>query len=84
MKTLLFIIATLLLFGTVHAEPESVKKCPAGSYDIGISKTNEPLCKLEPTGCPYGDSIPLNDVKCVAPKEYPPIIETVPYIGGGK
>lgn len=33
--------------------------CPAGSYDIGISKDGQPICKLEPTGCPYGDSIPL-------------------------
>lgn len=34
-------------------------KCPEGSYSIGIGKNGEVLCKLEPTGCPYGDSIPL-------------------------
>lgn len=34
-------------------------KCPAGSYNIGISKDGSAICKLEPTGCPYGDSIPL-------------------------
>jgi len=39
-------------------------KCPLGSYNIGISKTNEPLCKLEPTGCVNGDSIPLDSPKC--------------------
>ncbi len=34
-------------------------KCPEGSYNIGISKDGAALCKLNPTGCPYGDSIPL-------------------------
>lgn len=49
--------------------------CPAGSYDIGISdKTGAPICKLEPTGCPYGDSIPLGP-DC--DKHAPQPIETV-------
>lgn len=35
-------------------------KCPDGSYEIGTKdETGEAICKLEPTGCPYGDSIPL-------------------------
>jgi hypothetical protein len=35
-------------------------KCPAGSYLVGFkSKDAGYICKLEPTGCPYGDSIPL-------------------------
>lgn len=34
--------------------------CPEGSYSIGIEKNGENICKLEPTGCPYGDSIPLD------------------------
>jgi hypothetical protein len=78
---------TMLIMGLsnlfAHAEP--VKTCPAGSYDVGISKTNELLCKLEPTGCPYGDSIPIG-AECdkFNPKDYPPIIETTTYTGGGK
>lgn len=36
--------------------------CPGGSYSIG-----DGLCKPEPTGCPYGDSIALDSGKCEAP-----------------
>lgn len=35
--------------------------CSSGSYDAGG------FCKAEPTGCPYGDSIPVDSPKCVAP-----------------
>lgn len=36
-------------------------KCPPGSYLIGVDdKTGAAICKLEPTGCPYGDSIPMD------------------------
>lgn len=45
-------------------------KCPAGSYEIGIEKeTGQAICKLEPTGCPYGDSIPLDSPKCAPPAD---------------
>ena len=37
-------------------------QCPAGSYSLG-----DGACKLEPTGCPYGDSIPIDSPKCVPP-----------------
>jgi hypothetical protein len=55
-----------------HIEPNKTNAangdgCPTGSYNIGISKDGQPLCKLEPTGCPYGDSIPLDSPKCVPP-----------------
>lgn len=43
--------------------------CPAGSYNIGESKNGEVICKLEPTGCPYGDSIPLDSPKCAPPAD---------------
>lgn len=44
----------------VPTETEYVDPCPEGSYNIGESKQDgEVICKLEPTGCPYGDSIPL-------------------------
>ncbi len=39
-------------------------KCPAGQYEI-----DEGVCKSEPTGCPYGDSIPVDDPKCAPPEE---------------
>lgn len=38
--------------------------CPPGSYAI-----DEGICKKEPTGCPYGDSIPLDSPKCVPHSE---------------
>lgn len=38
-------------------------QCPAGSYDAGG------FCKNEPTGCPYGDSIPLDSPKCAPSPE---------------
>ena len=42
------------------ATSSEVASCPDGSYLIGYDKDGvNPICKLEPTGCPYGDSIPL-------------------------
>lgn len=46
--------------------------CPDGSYAI-----DQGVCKQEPTGCPYGDSIPLDSPKCVPPVETP-AVEPVP------
>lgn len=43
---------------TAAAQQQS-NPCPAGSYNIGTKDGINPICKLEPTGCPYGDSIPL-------------------------
>lgn len=53
---------------------QTTQTCPAGSYDIGISKDGSPICKLEPTGCPYGDSIPLGP-DCDKHKPVNPIAE---------
>jgi len=52
------------VYAMVQEVPASAQQCPAGSYDIGNG-----ACKAEPTGCPYGDSIPLDSPKCVAPKD---------------
>lgn len=41
--------------------------CPAGSYNIGTKDGVNPICKLEPTGCPFGDSVPLD--KCTPPPD---------------
>lgn len=60
-KVLLALVA-LTLFTLYMSSKTSATQatCPKGSYDIGISdKTGGPICKLEPTGCPYGDSIPF-------------------------
>lgn len=63
------------------------KDCPAGSYNIGISKDGLTICKLEPTGCPFGDSVPLDkcappsDIICnvdwsfCEPRETPPVVQ---------
>lgn len=56
------LMITVSAFMPVESQPQPTaaqQTCPAGSYDIGISKDGSPICKLEPTGCPYGDSIPL-------------------------
>ena len=43
--------------------------CPDGSYNIGTKDGVNPICKLEPTGCPWGDSIPLDSPKCTPPAD---------------
>lgn len=87
-NTFIVILVVLVLFilsiGIIGAEP---KKCPEGTYDIGISKTDEPLCKIIPTGCPYGDSIPMNECYEVKEDTIPQpeeVIEYEPYVEGVK
>ena len=66
-KLLIIIGAVVLIFwllaqlGITSAQQveEPVSRCPEGSYEISGKNEDEVLCKLEPTGCPYGDSIPL-------------------------
>ena len=62
MKKLLLVpilLAGLFLVYPARAE-ETV--CPSGSYSI-----DDGVCKQEPTGCPYGDSILLDSPKCAPP-----------------
>lgn len=41
--------------------------CPANSYDTGLSKDGvNPICRLHSTGCPYGDTIPMD--QCINPE----------------
>lgn len=44
---------------TVTPKPQPVsqpvKLCPNGSYNINTK--DDPICRQEPTGCPYGDSL---------------------------
>lgn len=42
--------------------------CPEGSYLIDYDENGQPICKAEPTGCPYGDSIPMSECDKHAPQ----------------
>jgi len=49
------------------SKPQTAKaSCPDGTYNINTEA--EPVCKQQPTGCPYGDSIPVDSPKCVPPE----------------
>lgn len=54
------------------------KECPAGTtlVDYENDDKQKPICKGEPTGCPYGDSIPVDSPKCVPPKEDTPVVKS--------
>lgn len=41
--------------------------CPEGSYYIGTGPDGKPACHLNVTGCPFGDSVPLD--KCTPPPD---------------
>lgn len=66
---LIILAFAIITLKTAYAEPVQPPECPKGSYSIGITKDNQPLCKLEPTGCPYGDSIPVDSPKCTPPTQ---------------
>lgn len=51
-----------------EVKPQPAVQCPSGSYRIG-GTDQQPVCKNEPTGCPYGDSIPLDSPKCAPSAE---------------
>jgi len=87
-KAIIIVIAILLagfIFGKAYGQ-EAEQQCPAGSYSIGENKNGDLICKLEPTGCPYGDSIPLGpDCDKHAPqKVQEPSAPLEPYYGAGK
>lgn len=69
---LLILIALFWLFGRVNAQAPRQQQCPVGSYPIGMEK-EQLLCKIEPTGCPYGDSIPMDSCDKHAPKPKPKV-----------
>lgn len=60
-----------------HCVPK--KDCPAGTYVIGYEdeEFQKPICKGEPTGCPYGENTPIDSPKCAPPvTEIPePVVE---------
>ena len=59
-----FVLILIVIFYARQTKPfvKAAQSCPDGSYYIG-----DDACKLEPTGCPYGDSIPIDSPKCVSP-----------------
>lgn len=66
-------VVTALILAPIGFEPVGVTNasngdgCPTGSYNIGTKDGVNPICKLEPTGCPFGDSVPLD--KCTPPPD---------------
>lgn len=66
-------VVTALILAPIGFEPVGTSNasngdgCPDGSYNIGIEKDGNPICKLEPTGCPWGDSVPMD--KCSPPSD---------------
>ena len=42
-----------------ETEGRCADKCPTGSYSMGYGQDGQLICRLEPTGCPYADSVPL-------------------------
>lgn len=57
----LLAIAALMyyLYTNVNAAKPPTN-CPSGSYQIAVDDQGNPVCKQDPTGCPYGDSIPMD------------------------
>lgn len=51
--------------------PEVPKPCENGWHLVEHENGDlqKPICKGPPTGCPYGDSIPLDSPKCAPPVE---------------
>jgi hypothetical protein len=67
-KVVLIVILAVALAWVAYNASVSAQEatyCPDGTYRIGDDKeTGQPVCKQNPTGCPYGDSIPLDSPKC--------------------
>lgn len=70
MKYIITIVVLILVTLPVSAQ-EAEYTCPDGYYKIGDGD-----CKAQPTGCPYGDSIPLDSPKCAPTVVQPTIPET--------
>lgn len=51
----------------VPENEEPPEECPDGTVNIGTEQ--EPICRDEPTGCPNGDSIPVDSPKCEEEEE---------------
>jgi len=72
------VISAIILFYLAGAQPRFDKptdpsnvasassistKCPEGTTEQSGKNEGEVLCKINPTGCIYGDTIPITDCK---------------------
>lgn len=65
----------LYINNAVNAEVQPPQpQCPTGSYFIGVGPDGLVACHLNPTGCPYGDSIPMD--QCVDKSSKVPVTNT--------
>lgn len=60
--------------------PACSKSCPSTSYEIGRDQNGAPICHAQPTGCPYGDAIPLDSPKCQPPVAHTSDVPAAPEI----
>lgn len=76
MKKIIYVaLLTLLLVGFYMAINGKFNRgveaqagsCPKGQFQAG-SINGLPICRIEPTGCPYADQIPKDSPKCKPPK----------------
>lgn len=73
----LLAVAVLVSSGALSAAPkdeEEPKECPAGTFWRGGC--------VSVTGCPYGDSIPMEDCDKFAPENQTPVVEETPVFEG--
>jgi hypothetical protein len=73
---LILIVLAVRAFGADTNAQESLA-CPEGTTTLELDERI--LCKISPTGCPYGDSIPLGP-EC--DKHAPETIENSPNVQG--
>lgn len=72
-KLILLLVVVSIALSINKVSATNLEPCPIGSYPVG-TENNRYICKVEPTGCPYGDSIPLGP----ACDKHKPVGPTVP------
>lgn len=74
----LLAIAAVVAIFWASSNAKAADGCPAGQTPIGGGE-----CRIEVTGCPYGDSIPKDSDKCVPPEvNNAPAPTQLPEVGG--
>lgn len=68
---------------SVQSRNSAAQDCPTGSYEVA-RHNGKPICKLEPTGCPYAENIPKDSPKCKPPQRSKPVqAKPIPKKTGG-
>lgn len=75
---LVLIIIVSLVFSGLFGVRAEANPCPPGSYLVDYKAPDRPICKLDPTGCPFGDSIPMEHCS-----KFDPIAPTMDIPSGG-